>query len=135
MSCIVTSRSGYIIEIHHKLEFFPSYSQVSRFEKKKTAVFGSFTFLNISENTTLLLAADNVDHNICTLDRKDIFHGLGVIAAVTLKNNICPIARRCDIVEIGVEKLLNIDITKYTYAKDIMKNILEIYSAANGLTK
>ena len=26
-------------------------------------------------------AADNVDHNVCTLDGKDTFHGMGIIAA------------------------------------------------------
>ena len=28
-------------------------------------------------------AADNVDHNICTLDGHDTFHGMGMIAAIT----------------------------------------------------
>ena len=33
--------------------------------------------------------ADNVDHNIQTIDGKDTFHGMGIIAAVTpsLKSN------------------------------------------------
>ena len=26
-------------------------------------------------------AADNVDHNVCTLDEQDTFHGMGIIAA------------------------------------------------------
>jgi hypothetical protein len=27
--------------------------------------------------------ADNADHNLCTLDGKGTFHGMGIIAAIT----------------------------------------------------
>ena len=33
---------------------------------------------------SVLFAADNVDHNIITIDDKGTFHGMGVIASVTL---------------------------------------------------
>ena len=31
----------------------------------------------------LLFAADNVDHNLITIDGKGTFHGMGMVAAVT----------------------------------------------------
>ena len=40
-------------------------------------------------NMALLFAGDNMDHNILTIDGKDTFHGMGMIAALTAaqKNN------------------------------------------------
>ena len=35
--------------------------------------------------------ADNVDHNLCTLDGEGIFHGMGIIATVTPGNK--PVSR------------------------------------------
>ena len=35
------------------------------------------------EWTFVQYVADNVEHNICTLDGHNIFHGMGMIAAVT----------------------------------------------------
>ncbi|KAH3852469.1 hypothetical protein DPMN_094979 [Dreissena polymorpha] len=32
---------------------------------------------------SVLFAADNVDHNIVTLDGKGTFHGMGIIASIT----------------------------------------------------
>ena len=36
--------------------------------------------------------ADNVDHNISTIDGKDTFHGLGIITTITPGNKRIPIA-------------------------------------------
>ena len=33
--------------------------------------------------TSVLFAADNVDHNIITLNRKGTLHGMGIIATLT----------------------------------------------------
>ena len=32
--------------------------------------------------------ADNVDHNLCTLDGKNTFHGMGIIRIATTKNGL-----------------------------------------------
>ena len=36
----------------------------------------------IADDSIILFAADNVDHNVCTLDGKNTFHGMGIIAAI-----------------------------------------------------
>lgn len=46
---------------------------------KKAAVSSDLNFVH---KITLLLVADNVDHNIYTLDMNNIIHGTGIIAAV-----------------------------------------------------
>ena len=65
-----------------KLGFYISPAEVTRFKHSiisseenavETTLKGSFT----------QWVADNVDHNICTLDGKDTFHGMGIIAAGT----------------------------------------------------
>ena len=38
---------------------------------------------NLTTQQFVQYAADNVDHNICTLDGHGTFHGMGMIAAVT----------------------------------------------------
>jgi hypothetical protein len=64
--------------------------------------------------------ADNVDHNICTLDGKDTFHGMGIIANVTPKT----------------EQALKIPRVSVS-AEDIMQvgriNIKHIMSACGGM--
>ena len=42
-----------------------------------------------SEENFTTFVADNVDHNIATLDGRGTFHGMGVMAAMTNKNGTC----------------------------------------------
>ena len=55
--------------------------------------------------------ADNVDHNIQTIDGKDTFHGMGIIAAVTpsLKSN-----RYIPILKVTTSELEDIDKSTFT---------------------
>ena len=62
-----------------------SYSEVSRFEENAAAsvapdMLGGQTAIS---DIMFLFAADNVDHNIVTLDEKGTFNGMGMIAAAT----------------------------------------------------
>ena len=53
------------------------------------------TVPSIPPGSFVQYSADNVDHNSCTLDGKDTFHGMGVIACVTppLQLSSTPIKR------------------------------------------
>ena len=42
-------------------------------------------------NMALLFAADNVDHNILTIDGKGTFHGMSMIAAVDARTEDRPL--------------------------------------------
>ena len=62
-----------------------SYSVVQQFEENAAASVATDVLggdIDIPD-TALLFAADNVDHNIITLDGKGTFHGMGMIAAIT----------------------------------------------------
>ena len=62
-----------------------SYSEVQRFEENAAASVGQDVLGGTIDrlDTALLFAADNVDHNIITLDGKGTFHGMGMVATVT----------------------------------------------------
>ena len=78
-------RSKIIVDTLHKMGFCSSYTEVIRFEKNAAdcvepdVLGGDVDLLDMY----VLFAADNVDHNIITIDGKGTFHGMGVIAAVT----------------------------------------------------
>ena len=40
-----------------------------------------------TDETLMQYVADNVDHNLCTLDGSNTFHGMGIIATITPKTN------------------------------------------------
>ena len=51
------------------------------------AAVTSGTELNIPDRDCLVqYVADNVDHNIRTIDGKNTFHGMGIIATITPRN-------------------------------------------------
>jgi len=71
--------SKFIIDTLFNLGFCSSYNEVTRFERSAagTRIDG------IGESTVVQFAADNVDHNIRTLDGHDTFHGMEIVAVVT----------------------------------------------------
>ena len=96
--------SRFLIDTLHKHGFCCSYNEVQQFEQKAVLSYGT----DISNYSLQFVqyVADNVDHNIRTLDGNDTFHGMGMIAAITpeiKKSN--PILRvkvtRRDIAAIG----------------------------------
>ena len=78
-------RSRFLIDSLSAMGYCSSYSEVQTFENNAAAAIapdmlgGDIDILEMA----LLFAADNVDHNIVTLDGKRTFHGMGMIAAIT----------------------------------------------------
>ena len=73
--------SRFLIDSLHRHRFCCAYQEVQRFGQNATVDQGS----DIPNHTSEFLqyVADNVDHNIRTLDGNDTFHGMGIIASVT----------------------------------------------------
>ena len=73
--------SCFLIDTLHKLGFCCSYNEVHQFEQNAVLSYG----INIPNHPSQFIqyVADNVDHNIKTLDGNDTFHGMGMITAVT----------------------------------------------------
>ena len=77
--------SWFLIDSLHHHGFCCSYQEVQQFEHNAAQSHGT----DIPNLTTEFVqyGADNVDHNICTLDGHGTFHGMGMIAAVTPGTN------------------------------------------------
>ena len=87
---------GLGIQLHHHFAsrflvdtlcahgFCCSYTDVQRFEKAAAATQGP-DLPGFCEGSFVQHVADNVDHNIRTLDGHGTFHGMGIIAAITPK--------------------------------------------------
>ena len=106
-------RSKIIVD--HKTVFCSSYTEVIRFEKNaadrvEPDVLGGYVDLL---DMSVLFAADNVDHNIITIDGKGTFHGMGVVASVTPGKQTNHLIPRRPISELKIE----IPILEYRFAR------------------
>ena len=74
--------SRFLIDTLHKHGFSCSYADVTTYERNAAVVHGSDIPGNI-EGRHIQYIADNVDHNVATIDGTGTFHGMGIIAAIT----------------------------------------------------
>ena len=74
--------SEELLQILSRLGFCVSYDEVVRFKQSVMQAHTGFSAepRNLSGAFTQFIA-DNVDHNVCTLDGKGTFHGMGMISA------------------------------------------------------
>ena len=73
--------SRFLIDSLHAHGFCSSYKEVTRFNRN-AAVYQGTDIPNYNKEF-VQYAADNVDHNIRTLDGHNTFHGMGIIAMIT----------------------------------------------------
>lgn len=74
--------SKFLIQTLNSHGFCSSYANVQRFERS-AAASQSTEIPGCTEDHFIQFMADNVDHNIRTLDGKGTFHGMGIIGAIT----------------------------------------------------
>jgi len=74
--------SQFLIDVLFQLGFCVSYTEVKKFEMSAAMTQGT-DIPGITQEHFVQYVADNVDHNVCTLDGLGTFHGMGTIAAVT----------------------------------------------------
>ena len=77
--------SRWLIDELSKLGFSVSYDEVKRYKQSVVANDDSINKIVAEKPAFTQWIADNVDHNISTLDGKGTFHGMGIIAASTEK--------------------------------------------------
>ncbi|KAG1687918.1 hypothetical protein GQR58_008201 [Nymphon striatum] len=79
----------WLIEELSHLGFSVSYQEVTRFKQSAMATEdASQISTKFPPGTFTQYVADNVDHNLCTLDGKDTFHGMGIIQSFTNKSGL-----------------------------------------------
>ena len=75
--------SRYIVDLLHKMGFCSSYDEVKTFEQS-AALHQGVDLHGVGPGSSCLqFLADNVDHNVKTLDGEGTFHGMGIIGAAT----------------------------------------------------
>jgi hypothetical protein len=74
--------SRFLLDTLNNLGFASSYTEVQKFELNAAASHDK-NALSVGEDTIVQFVADNVDHNLRTLDGYGTFHGMGMIATIT----------------------------------------------------
>ena len=74
--------SKFLVDTLNSLGFCSSYSEVQKFEANAAACHGQEED-KLPDSCNVQFVADNVDHNINTIDGHGTFHGMGIIMSVT----------------------------------------------------
>jgi hypothetical protein len=86
--------SRFLIDTLNSMGFCSSYSAVQNFEKCAAVTHG-VDIPDYEEDSFIQYIADNVDHNLRTLDGHGTFHGMGMIAKITPSTKVNrPILKR-----------------------------------------
>lgn len=119
-------RSRFLVDSLSAMGFCASYHEVQRFEKNAAAVTTPDVLgedVDILE-MSLLFAADNVDHDTITLDGKGTFHGMGIVAATTPKQQLRRTIPRKPVSSLNTTEETRIDIIEYRFAKHASRSIV-----------
>ena len=117
------TRSRFILDTLHAMGFCASYKEVLRFEKNAASYVAADMLEGMDPSTTLLFAADNVDHNIITLDGKGTFHGMGMIATFTPGKKTRKIISRLKTTDLNIVQGTKIDIKELRFTNHVCQNI------------
>ncbi|XP_053373150.1 uncharacterized protein LOC123533634 [Mercenaria mercenaria] len=101
--------SKFLIDTLSSLGFSSSYWEVQKFESNAAAALNT-SLPSFFPGCFLQFVADNVDHNIRTLDGHNTFHGMGIIACSTPGSSVHIQIPRCDISSNELSALGKIDI-------------------------
>lgn len=112
--------SRSLIDTLHRHGFCCSYSEVQAYERSAAVSGGGG--LSIPEGQTLVqYVADSIDHNITTIDGRNTFHGMGIIATITPRNAAHPstlIPRQCNTSSEEIAAIGAININQYNIANN-----------------
>ena len=102
--------SRELIDLLYRMGFGPSYDNVRKFQRN-AAMSQGIDILN-PEDKFFQFAADNVDHQIKTIDGKNTYHGMGIILAATPEVEVhrkIPkrFITRQELMDIGKIKIIN----------------------------
>lgn len=103
--------SRFLVDTLYSLGFSCSYSEVQKFESSAASNMNT-TIPGFFPGKFMQFVADNVDHNIGTLDGNNTFHGMGIIACMTPGSSArIPISRK----NVSTEELSEIGKIKVKY--------------------
>ena len=114
--------SRFLIDTLYNLGLCISYSEVHKFETSAAAAQG-IDIPGYEDGNFIQYVADNVDHNVRTLDGSDTFHGMGIIAGVTPGTKSRDPIPRLDVSIDDLKSAAKIDIKYYRPPSNLMTEI------------
>ena len=126
-------RSRYIVDTLHTLGFCSSLNNEVQIFERNATVSSCFVLKRlIKGDSTFVFVADNVDHNIQTLDGKDTFHGMGMTAAIGNGNYGKIELKRANVGKVDILSRSSVKVIEYqhrniTAIKSTFKNLPSIY--------
>ena len=119
------NRSRFLVDTLCQMGFCSSYGEMQRFEMNAANCAAPNMFgKDIDElNKALLFAADNVDHNILTIDGKGTFHGMGMIAALTPGQETDLSIPRHKTTKLNIVEKSKVVIIDHRFAKHVRRDI------------
>ena len=125
--------SRFLIDTLDGLGYSCSYSEVQSYERSAAVACGT-DIPGYIPGQFIQYVADNVDHNIRTLDGKDTFHGMGIIANVTPKTDRASLIPRVTVSAEDIAQVGRINIRYFTSGCSGMQSFLyeKLLVAASG---
>lgn len=114
--------SRFLLETLSNLGFCSSYSEVQKLETS-AAIAQGIDIPGYVEGSFIQYVADNVDHNIRTLDGSDTFHRMGIIAGVTPGTKQRDPIPRIDVSCEELKSVAKIDIKYYRSSSNLTTEI------------
>ena len=100
-----------------------SYNEALKFERCAAMVSGSELDGCLNQESILKFSADNVDHNLCTIDGRNTFHGMGMIASITNGSFASRHVPRLNVLDKDLLGKSHVPILTYRDKKYLLKNI------------
>ena len=116
-------RSEYLLNTLHGLGFCSSYDEIQMFEGNCALVNAAAYLLGDLSGGHVMMVADNVDHNTRTLDGKNTFHGMGMIAAITPHRSIDRLIPRKKVFLLDISEAASINVEQYFQDKHKLDGI------------
>ena len=107
--------SKFLVDSLHQHGFCCSYVEVQKF--LRSASVATLDIAPLSGIQLVQFAADNVDHNVRTLDGHGTFHGMGMVAAITPCQEISRVVPRKLVTPDEIIKQGRVKISQYNYPK------------------
>ncbi|XP_053404320.1 uncharacterized protein LOC128558588 [Mercenaria mercenaria] len=114
--------SRILIETLNSLGFCSSYQEVQKYEKCAAYTQGNAVDRNNVEQYVQFVA-DNIDHNTATIDGHNTFHGMGIIATFTPKDNKRRVVPRIQVTNEELVKIGKINIKYYKQNDNVLENV------------
>ena len=106
-------QSRKLIDSLYAHGFCCSYDEVQQFERSACLVETGDIVIDTNEKTCVQFAADNVDHNIVTLDGKGTFHGMGIMAMMSPATPVKYVVPRRNVTPSEILKAAHIEIKNF----------------------